>query len=593
MKVAPVPPNEPDRLAKSAEWCVLHQPQSSELTALVEMARRYFSMPICLVSIVGECEQWFMAKGGRAADATPRDVSFCAHTILQAQPLEVLDAALDPRFADNPLVTGEPGIRYYCGAPLLVDSQVAIGSFCIIDTAPRPALDEAQRSMLTSFSEMAMHIIAGMRRNNFHDQATGLFNRLKLECDVVAGLERGKSLTLLAVDIMAAEALSDIIRGLGYNFAHDLTLQAKARIASQLDNGLSLYKISPTRFGVLLEDAADVQPLCERIVDALQAPAQCHQIPVLLDAGIGIAPITQQCEDRDGMEWMRRAVAAADTARRRPGRHGWYEPDVDAAQRRAFLLLASLAQALQSDDELSLHLQPRIELPSGRCGSAEALLRWRHPLLGDVAPAEFIPLAEKTALMASLSLWVMRAALRVLACTRDLDFSLSFNVTARDLESAGFMDALLHSLQAQAIEPQRVQLEFTESVLIEQPEEVLQQLLRAHQAGIAIAIDDFGTGYSNWVYLTQIPASIVKLDRSLVHRAASGTREALLVQSVVGLANELGYQVAAEGIETAEQLVQACAWGCVEAQGYFIARPMPAAVFKEWFHDTQQKVSVV
>ena len=181
----------------------------------------------------------------------------------------------------------------------------------------------------------------------------------------------------------------------------------------------------------------------------------------------------------------------------------------------------------------------------------------------------------------------------MLACTRDLDFSLSFNVTARDLESAGFMDALLHSLQAQAIEPQRVQLEFTESVLIEQPEEVLQQLLRAHQAGIAIAIDDFGTGYSNWVYLTQIPASIVKLDRSLVHRAASGTREALLVQSVVGLANELGYQVAAEGIETAEQLVQACAWGCVEAQGYFIARPMPVAVFKEWFHDTQQKVSVV
>ncbi|RCL28832.1 sensor domain-containing phosphodiesterase [Pseudomonas sp. AFG_SD02_1510_Pfu_092] len=592
MMVAPVPINEKERLAKVAEWCVMHQQHSGELAALVDMARSFFAVPVCLVSIVGECQQWFSAKAGLDLQATPRDVSFCAHTILQAQPLEVLDATCDPRFADNPLVTGEPGIRYYCGAPLLVENRIAIGSFCIIDTVPRPPLDQAQRTMLMAFGEMAMQIIAGMRRNNFHDQATGLFNRLKLECDVAAGLERGQPLTLLAVDIMSAEALSGIIRSLGYNFAHDLTLQAKARIASQLDNGLCLYKISPTRFAVLLEDAENVLPLCQRIVAALQAPAQCHQIPVLLDAGIGIAPISPQGEDRNSLEWMRRAVAAADTARRTAGRHAWYQPEVDAAQRRAFMLLASLSRALHSDDELSLHLQPRIELPSGRCRSAEALLRWQHPVLGEVSPAEFIPLAEKTALMANLSLWVMRAVLRILGCTRGLDFSVSFNVTARDLESAGFMDALLHALQEQAVEPQRVQLELTESVLIEQPEEVQQQLLRARQAGIVIAIDDFGTGYSNWAYLTQIPASIVKLDKSLVHRASSGGREALLVQSLAGLANELGYRVAAEGIETAEQLVRVCAWGCVEAQGYFIARPMPAAAFRAWFDDTQLAGSV-
>lgn len=587
MKVAPVSTNEQERLATVAEWCVQHHEQSGELRALVELARHYFSAPICLVSIVGACQQWFTARAGLEIAGTARDVSFCAHTILQAQPLEILDAAADPRFADNPLVTGEPGIRYYCGAPLRVEQQVAIGSFCIIDTASRAALNDAQRGMLLAFADMAMQIIAGMRRNNFHDQATGLFNRLKLECDVGAGLDRGQSMTLLAVDIMSAEALSELIRGLGYNFAHDLTLQAKSRIASQLESGLSLYKISPTRFAVLLEDAAAVLPLCQRILQALQAPAQCHQIPVLLDAGIGIAPITPLEDDRNSLEWLRRAVAAADTARRSAGRHAWYQTGVDAAQRRAFMLLTSLAQALHSEDELSLHLQPRVELPGGECRSAEALLRWRHPLLGDVSPGEFIPLAEKTALMANLSLWVMRAVLRILQCTRDLQFSVSFNVTARDLESATFMDTLLAELQRQAVEPGRVQLEFTESVLIEQPGEVQQQLQRASQAGIAVAIDDFGTGYSNWAYLTRLPASLVKLDRSLVQRSARGAKEALLVQSVVSLACSLGYQVTAEGIETAEQLAQAKDWGCAEAQGYHIARPMPVEVFRQWYCRTR------
>ncbi|WP_028632252.1 sensor domain-containing diguanylate cyclase [Pseudomonas parafulva] len=588
MMVAPVPINEQDRLAEVAEWCVLHHEPSTELKALVDLARRYFSVPTCVVSIVGECQQWFAARAGLDAQTMPRDISFCAHTILQAQPMEVLDATADIRFARNPLVTGEPGVRYYCGAPLMVGQRIAIGSFCIIDTTTRPPLDDAQKAMLVAFAETAMQIISGLRRNVFTDQDTGLFNRLKLEYDVSAALGRWQPLTLLAVDIMPPEALNDIIRGLGYNFAHDLTLQAMARIAAQLDAGLCLYKISPTRFAVLLEDVGNVQPLCQRIVAALQAPAQCHQVPVLLDAGIGIAPITPPADERNSLEWLRRAVAAADSARRNVRRYAWYVPEVDAAQRRALLLLASLGHALLNEGELSLHLQPRIELPSGQCRSAEALLRWHHPQLGNVSPAEFIPLAEKTALMASLSLWVMRAVVGILDNTRGMDFSISLNVTARDLESPTFMDALLSTLQGAAISPRRVQLEFTESVLIEQPEALQLQLQRAQQAGIDIAIDDFGTGYCNWVYLARIPASIVKLDRSLVHHALPGCREALLVRSVIDLASHLKYRVLAEGVETAQQLAQVSAWGCAEAQGFHIARPMPVADFVQWFCNTRQ-----
>ncbi|MNC50963.1 Phytochrome-like protein cph2 [compost metagenome] len=183
--------------------------------------------------------------------------------------------------------------------------------------------------------------------------------------------------------------------------------------------------------------------------------------------------------------------------------------------------------------------------------------------------------------------------LNILQHAQAPDLRISMNVTARDLESAAFMDTLLAELQHRAIAPWRLQLEFTESVLIEHPEEVRRQLLRARQAGIDIAIDDFGTGYSNWAYLSRIPATLVKLDRSLIQKATHSAKDLLLVQSLVGLANQLGYQVVAEGIETAEQLTCAKAWGCTQAQGYYLARPMPLAAFQTWYCNNRLRWSQI
>ncbi|WP_295470644.1 GGDEF and EAL domain-containing protein [uncultured Pseudomonas sp.] len=592
MQIAPLPDNERERQAKVFELCVEHLDEPEELQALVALAGNHFAVPICLVSIVSEHQQWFMAKTGLDAHSTSRDVSFCAHAIHQPKPLEVPDALLDPRFFDNPLVTGAPGIRYYCGAPLLTENGIAIGSLCVIDTVPRPPMSEAERSMLTGFAEMVMKILVGIRQRNFFDHPTGLLNRFRLECDVLERLARGERFTLLALDIMQASALNDVVTALGYNFAQDLVLEVKQRVTEQLGCDLQLYKISPTRFSVILPEGQDVPRLSARMVEALQRPIYCHQIPVPLDPGIGILEISRLEGDGRDLEWLRRAIGAAEAARHEPGRCAWYQPDVDAAQRRAFILLTALVQALQSADQLSLHLQPRIDLDSGCCRSAEALLRWKHPVLGDISPAEFIPLAEKTALITEISAWVMHEALRILAHTRGMDFSISMNVTARDLESSLFMDSLLEELQRLDIHPSRLQLEFTESVLIERLEVVQQQLQRARQAGIDIAIDDFGTGYSNWAYLSRIPASVVKLDRSLVQKSAVTARDRLLVQSLVSLATRLGYRVTAEGIETAELLEQVKTWGCSEAQGFYLGMPMTLAAFEHWYCKADRASSV-
>ncbi|MDZ5603833.1 EAL domain-containing protein [Pseudomonas sp. RP23018S] len=583
MNGVPIPLNESQRLSKLAGLCVAHDDARGELRPLVELASAYFKVPMCVVAIVSERQQWFMAKKGIAADGTSRDVSFCAHTISHARPFEVTDASVDERFAHNPLVIGEPGIRYYCGVPLMVEDSFAIGSFCIIDTAARPPMSAADLAMLVTFAQCAMRIIDGIRQRNFLDHPTGLLNRIKLECDVRDRLARGERFALMAFDVIQASALNDVVKALGYNFAHDLTLQIKERLVQHVDSGLQVYRISPTRFGTLVPAQYDVQALAARMVTVLLAPIECHGIPVSLDVGVGVWHIDEVDGDGSDLEWLRRAVGAADAARRTPTRCAGYQPEDDAAQRRAFILLSSLSKALLSDDQLHLHLQPRIDLTNGACGSAEALLRWQHPQLGAISPGEFVPLVEKTALMPLLSNWVMNAVLDILLRTRALDFSLSMNVTASDLESPAFMDALLAGLQRHGLSSERIQLEFTESMLVEHLDMVQQQLARARAANIHIAIDDFGTGYSNWAYLSRIPASVVKLDRSLIQTSAACPRERILVKTIVELSIELGYQVTAEGVETLEQLEHVRGLGCHQAQGFLIARPMPVAAFEAWF----------
>lgn len=309
---APVPLNEKDRLARVTELCVLTPQSDPELDALVTLVARRFAMPICLISIVSARQQWFKAKVGLDSESTSRDVSFCAHTILGEGPLEITDATLDPRFAANPLVTGAPGIRYYCGAPLITEDGFAIGSLCLIDTEPRPAMSHADLSALVDFAALAMKMLTGIRLRNFLDQPTGLWNRVRLEFDVANHLAQQGDVVLLAIDIMPVKVLNDIVKALGYNFAHDLTLRVKSLIVGELGSGIELYKISPIRFGFILSSAEDVRRVCSELVHALLPPVECHGIPVSLDAGIGVLPVSHT----GGMAWT--GCAGSSTPRTTP-----------------------------------------------------------------------------------------------------------------------------------------------------------------------------------------------------------------------------------------------------------------------------------
>ncbi|MGH1451246.1 MAG: sensor domain-containing phosphodiesterase [Pseudomonadaceae bacterium] len=580
----PVADNEPQRLLRIKELCLLESSPDPVFERIVELVAAAFHVPIALISIVDESRQFFRASVGLSIRETPRRDSFCAYAILADAPFQVSDALCDPRFATNPLVTGEPYIRFYAGVPLTTTDGLALGSVCLIDTKPRPALEASELVLLKHFARLVMQRVLDLRNAAFVDQQTGLFNRVMLEQNIRSTVDCGNGCTVVAVDVIPPLFLNDIVKALGYPFADVLIIAVKTRLQALLPPECSLYKISPTRFAFVLDEfqAQNGPVLFQTILDDLASPVHCDGIPIQMQAGIGVVPI--QCDQAADQDWLRLVISSADDARDRQIGWQWYDKRLDGAQQRAFRLLSAMTEALHSEDQLYLMFQPRIDLQSGRCESVEALLRWTHPVMGPVGPGEFIPLAEKTALMGAITMRVLHAAVRQAAAwqLQGLNIKVGINISATDLESTAFTEELAALIDQKAIDASCLELEFTETALINKPQAVREQLDKISALGIKIAIDDFGSGYSNWTYLRDLPASTVKIDQTFMHNLRTHKRNRALVQAVIELASRLGYRVVAEGIEDAATLELVQSWGCHAGQGYHIARPMLPDMLADW-----------
>ncbi|PZO00950.1 MAG: hypothetical protein DCF30_08495 [Hyphomicrobiales bacterium] len=252
---------------------------------------------------------------------------------------------------------------------------------------------------------------------------------------------------------------------------------------------------------------------------------------------------------------------------------------------RKFALLSDFGAALDDPDQLRLVFQPRIDLGTGQCIGAEALLPWQHPTLGSVSPGEFIPIVEQTSLARPTTAWVLDAAMRQRAIWQGegLAIQLSVNVSAANLEESDFAERVLSGLLKHSLPPEAIELEVTESAIMENGGRAMSQLTALHAAGVSLAIDDFGTGYSSLANLQRLPASVVKIDQSFVRNIVNDERERALVGSMITLSRDLGYRIVAEGVETAEAAAILSEMGCEEARGYHFARPMAESDFRQWF----------
>ncbi|RAM62377.1 sensor domain-containing phosphodiesterase [Herbaspirillum rubrisubalbicans] len=577
---------EQHRLALLETYCVLDTQPDVLCDLVTELAATLFNTEIALVSLVAEHRQWFKSRRGLEAAGTPRSQSFCSHAIEQEQVMVVLDATQDARFADNPLVTGEPGIRFYAGAPLLASDGLRLGTLCLIGKSPRAQFSAAQADTLAQLAAIVMARLDSLRVSSYVDSLTSLPNRSRLLVDLqslqaLAGSSAvfSDKLTAVAVDICDQVYLGDMIKALGWDYVEGFLVQATERLRQALGE-VALYRIGTTSFAYL-ERKERWQEQARQVERAFARTVEHQGIPHHLEVSVGIVPLSQ-CTDAD--ELVPSLLTATDVARECGSRRCHYEQPLGQMQKHSFELLSAIPAALFSSDQLWLEFQPKVGLLSGQCAGVEALLRWRHPVHGVISPGLFIPLAEKSALIRQVTLWVLQHGIEQAAAwaRQGRAIPVAINVSARDFDNDDLVQTLAVQLRRHRLPAGLIEIEFTESAMSKHPEKLYSKIQVIKRLGVKVAIDDFGAGFSNLSYLKNIPADYLKIDQSFIRNMESNYSDQQIVPSMIHLGQKLGFAVVAEGVETerCRRILQHL--GCEYGQGYGIARPMSAADTWDW-----------
>lgn len=466
------------------------------------------------------------------------------------------------------------------------NSMERFGRLRAVDIHDRPELVGPRRGLLDDLASFIGNYLKTRSMLRRTDPVTGLPNRIRFLEEFAEVVDTpGRSApppTLVVVGLADPGHYGSVVRALGHDYAEEIIAVGSGIVLDLVPYGIKVFHVSPLSLAFFVSVDGELPQITENLARAFRGPISCKGIPIDNEVGIGAVRLINN--QVNGSEALRAAMAAAQDSRYT--RAGWavYDPDADQAHQRAFSLIGDLRRAIESEDQLSLHFQPRIGFTTGRCVSAEALIRWNHPTIGAISPGEFIPLAEATALITPLTDWVLDRSARHAASLAELgyDFPVSVNVSPKNLAEPDFVEKLVDALTRYQLDPSRLELEFTEGMLASDQRAVREQLEIICSMGIEVAIDDFGSGYSNMSYLTQIPARILKIDQAFVQPMLESDKSQRLVKAIIDMGHGLGYRVVAEGIETAAAFAMLAGWDCDEAQGYYISRPLPADEFSKW-----------
>jgi EAL domain-containing protein (putative c-di-GMP-specific phosphodiesterase class I)/GAF domain-containing protein len=583
--------HEMHRLGALRAIGLLDTKASDSFDRVTRLAAALFGVPIALVSLVDDERQWFKSCVGLDVSETAREHAFCDHTIRTAQVMVVEDALEDPRFVGNPLVTGEPGIRFYAGAPLILPSGQALGSLCIIDRSPR-TFTKAQRAQLQDLAAIVMAQVDLHRTAGRVDETTQLPNHAQLLEDFTDLTNRfpGQQRMLLLVEAMDHGAVQEAARAIGIPPVEDFLRDIAVKLQQLLREGSKLYFVGVGKFAVLAGRQGDeLEEFMTQLDRVLKEPVASGNLLIELDAAIGMVQINLTPEETQ--EALRKAMTAVHQARTAGRARMVYEQEFDLHHQRAYTILRDLPRAI-ADNELYLVFQPKFRVSSNKFEGVEALLRWHHPQLGNVPPGLFIPLAENTTIIHDITKWVIDAALRELVVfnAKGLSVAMAVNVSARNLEHPHFINQLRVSLGKYDVEPERLHIECTEYSRLTEPVlmEVLQQI---RVLGIQLSLDDFGVGYSNLTCLEKLPFQLLKIDQSLVMPIATNSRARQLLEGVVGLGHGMGFRLLAEGVETAEVFKQVVDMGFDHVQGYYLSKPLSAKALVDFLKNTSSAIT--
>ncbi len=416
----------------------------------------------------------------------------------------------------------------------------------------------------------------------YRDTLTDLPNRLLFYDRLEQALERARRqdghVAVMLIDLDRFKVIND---SLGMRRGDEVIKHVAGRLAPALRPSDTLGRLSGDEFMVLLPalggpDAA--AKTAQDLVEAMQPPLRTGGHELAVQASIGIALFPHDGDDPDTLV-KNAAVALSRVKEQGRGHYQFFTTDMNAAAFERLMLETRLRRALV-EDELVVHYQPQVAAEGARIVGVEALVRWRHPDLGMIPPGEFIPLAEETGLIVPIGARVLQHACEDAARWRRegfLDLRLAVNLSGRQFQDKGLVDAVRAILAETGFPPERLELELTESVIMRDVAEATERLRELSRLGISLAVDDFGTGYSSLAYLKRFPIRSLKIDRSFVGDIDRDANSAAIASAIVALAGRLGLKVVAEGVETKEQLDLLRSYGCDELQGWLFGRPIPVA----------------
>jgi diguanylate cyclase (GGDEF)-like protein len=410
-----------------------------------------------------------------------------------------------------------------------------------------------------------------------HDALTGLANRACAERELDE-LLRAPSAPHCALIVVELTNVREINASLGHHVGDEALREAARRLRQNAGPADLVARLAANQFLVLARDCTIERAplLTEQLLGTLRSGFHLPTVSLELHLAAGIC--TSPEHGSTARELLRRAQIALEDAEENRGRIALYEPGRDEELRSRLALVADLRHAIEHD-ELTLVYQPKVLIATRSVRGLEALVRWTHPQLGPVSPAEFVPLAERTGGSRRLTSWVLRAALRQIGAwhAEGLQVDIAVNLSATDILDPLLGDEVLGLLREHGVEPERLLLEITESAVMRDAPLAARHMQLLRMAGVRFAIDDFGTGYSSLSQLSRLPVDELKIDRSFMQHAHERRDDATIVRSTIELAHSMGLKVVAEGVEHAEGWNLLRQLGCDGAQGYLISYPLPPA----------------
>ncbi len=440
----------------------------------------------------------------------------------------------------------------------------------IVDISDRVQAEETLRR-----NEARLNYLA------YHDTLTDLPNRAlfhdRLEHALARARRFGSQFALLIIDLDRFKKFND-------SLGHDMGDQLLWKVACHLRNGLrevdTLARLGGDEFVIVLENIAsqaDVATVAKKVLSLLVQPIRLWEHQLFLTASIGISLYPQNGEDVGSL--MRKADRAMSQAKNKSGDcFRFFAAEDDSLVEERLFLENDLRQAV-ARHELLLHYQPQIDLASGRLVGVEALVRWQHSERGMIPPGDFIPLAEETGLIVSIGEWVLRAACIQGRLWQQADLPpvrVAVNISTWQMRQPDFVDRVETILEESGFDPQLLELEITESAVMDNVQEAVRILNIFQERGISLAMDDFGTGYSSLINLQRLPLSKLKIDRSFIREVTSNPNHAALTSTIIALGRTMGLGVVAEGVETDEQLLFLRQKDCAQVQGFLFSKPLPA-----------------